>query len=135
MIQRAKTASVQITLARRLQRIDPRCRWSLSVVGVTIGSIIHASRKDDPMSRKAFLHVNGVNYELAHPIDGGEFDSTFQELERKAEALARGDGGHQFSERVVINDRPALVHFTTQGVFSAGAFLEAEKKSSYIHTD
>lgn len=87
------------------------------------------------MSRKAFLHVNGVNYELAHPIDGDEFDATFQALERKAEALARGDGGHQFSERVIIDGAPARIHFTTQGVFSAGAFLETEKKPAHIYTD
>lgn len=85
------------------------------------------------MSRKAFLHVNGVDYELARVIDGDEFGDDFQALERLAEGLALGAGGEQFSERVVLNGASARIHFTTQGVFAAGAFLEEEPAPGHVY--
>lgn len=84
------------------------------------------------MSRRAFLHVNGVNYELAYPIEGDEQSAAFQELATKAEQLASGTGGHQFSEDVLIEKARTRVHFTTQGVFAAGAFLAPEPKSGRV---
>jgi len=57
------------------------------------------------MARKAFLHINGVTYELAFEVDS-EYDQAFHDVERRIGELTSGSGNQQtFS--VLIDGQPA----------------------------
>jgi hypothetical protein len=68
------------------------------------------------MSRKAFIHINGVDYENAYPVDG-ESSPEFQALEQKIEKLTSG-GGVQVIFDVLMGGERAKLHTTTQGIFA-----------------
>ena len=76
------------------------------------------------MSRKAFIHINGVDYENAYPVDG-ESSPEFQDLEQKIEKLTSG-GGTQIIFDVIMGGERAKLHTTTQGIFAGAVFLAKE---------
>jgi hypothetical protein len=76
------------------------------------------------MSRKAFIHINGVDYENAYPVDG-ESSPEFQALEQKIEKLTSG-GGTQIIFDVIMGGERAKLHTTTQSIFAGAVFLAKE---------
>jgi hypothetical protein len=81
------------------------------------------------MSRKAFIHINGVDYENAYPVDG-ESSPEFQALEQKIEKLTSG-GGVQVIFDVIMGGERAKLHTTTQGIFAGAVFLAKEGASRW----
>ena len=76
------------------------------------------------MPRTAFIHINGVDYENAYPVDG-ESSPEFQALEQKIEKLTSG-GGTQIIFDVIMGGERARLHTTAQGIFAGAVFLVKE---------
>jgi len=76
------------------------------------------------MPRTAFIHINGVDYENAYPVDG-ESSPEFQALEQKIEKLTSG-GGMQIIFDVIMGGERARLHTTSQGIFAGAVFLAKE---------
>lgn len=83
------------------------------------------------MARKAFIHINGVTYQLEADVDSSN-DPAFQAIERRIERLAGGSGDQELFD-VLIDGHPARLRATTQGVFAASAFVGG--RSSVVMMD
>jgi hypothetical protein len=81
------------------------------------------------VAREAFIHLNGVIYQLPERY-GTEHDTGFRSIKQQMADLASGSGGTQVTVTVLINGNKAELHTTPQGVFAAAAFLTEEKPAS-----
>lgn len=79
------------------------------------------------MSRHAYIHVSGVTYELADPVEPDTM--AHRDLLAHVEKLAEGSG-YGFTQDVRIDGHRLAMHFTSHGVFSAGFYLGAEQRAA-----